>query len=447
MIVNTNKSTVETVGDIKEFKTSIDPKNLEFITMLLSSNLYSNPQRSFIREIISNAWDSHVEANNTKNPVIVRVNNESISIRDYGVGLSPERFETIFCNIGSSTKRDSNDYIGAYGIGHFSPLSCSNIVHFVSYYNGIRYHYIMVKDGSNITTNLVETVNTKEANGLEVILINIDFHDYIEAFDYTVFFPNLYIDSNISRFTAFNDVKIKRYNNYSCASIIVNHKILLGNVLYPCEEKYLSEEVLKFYNWILKSGIVINFNIGELQVTPNRESIIYNKETIDLINKRFIEAKNELESIYTPILSTSFDNIFEYEKYINGNLEYDPIENKIIGNNDYYINKTYNIIIKPNKQSFKIKYKDKDFTPDDISLISSFKSRPLPSLKALVIPKNYTTNKYEDVKIWSYSCDKINSIYSKYDIIQLKKKRMDEYGQPNRKNFNCQREKIRNRTA
>lgn len=119
MIIDSSQGNIEVVGDIKEFKTSIDPKNLEFITTLLSSNLYSDPEQSFIREIVSNAWDSHVEAGTTNTPVIVRFQRYNgmydITIRDYGTGLSPQRFQEVYCNIGSSTKRDSNDYIGGFG--------------------------------------------------------------------------------------------------------------------------------------------------------------------------------------------------------------------------------------------------------------------------------------------------------------------------------------------
>ena len=143
MIIDTSQGDIEVVGDVKEFKTSIDPKNLEFITTLLSSNLYSDPEQSFIREIVSNAWDSHVEAGTTEVPVIVRFRKDGdyrhVTIRDYGVGLSPERFDTIFRNLGSSTKRESNAYIGAFGIGHLSPFACSNSVYVTSYNDGIAY--------------------------------------------------------------------------------------------------------------------------------------------------------------------------------------------------------------------------------------------------------------------------------------------------------------------
>ena len=117
MIINTDKGDVSVLGVIQEFKTSIFPKIFEFITSLLSSNLYSNLEQSFIREIVSNAWDSHVEAGTTDTPVIIRYkwgDNSSweITIRDFGTGISPERFKNIFCNIGSSTKRESNEFIG-----------------------------------------------------------------------------------------------------------------------------------------------------------------------------------------------------------------------------------------------------------------------------------------------------------------------------------------------
>ena len=119
MIINADKGNIKVLGDIREFKTSIDPKNLEFITTLLSSNLYSDPEQSFIREIVSNAWDSHVEAGTTDTPVIIRfkrgANGWEVTIRDFGTGLSQERFQEVYCNIGSSTKRESNEYIGGFG--------------------------------------------------------------------------------------------------------------------------------------------------------------------------------------------------------------------------------------------------------------------------------------------------------------------------------------------
>ena len=97
MIINADKGNIKVLGDIREFKTSIDPKNLEFITTLLSSNLYSDPEQSFIREIVSNAWDSHVEAGTTDTPVIIRfkkdANGWGVTVRDFGTGLDDEEVQ------------------------------------------------------------------------------------------------------------------------------------------------------------------------------------------------------------------------------------------------------------------------------------------------------------------------------------------------------------------
>ena len=110
--------------NIQENQVSIDPKNIEHIITILSSNLYSNPEESFLRETVSNAWDAQVEANNTKDPIILSfkegndyLEDTTIAIRDFGTGISPERFKEVYLNIGSSTKRQSNEFIGGFGKG------------------------------------------------------------------------------------------------------------------------------------------------------------------------------------------------------------------------------------------------------------------------------------------------------------------------------------------
>lgn len=115
---------IQILGKVEKNTVSIDKENVNFITNLLTSNLYSNPLQSFLRETVSNAYDSHIEANSNK-PIIILVREKynytcnsikaDISIRDFGTGISPERFEEIYTKIGSSTKRESNTYIGGWG--------------------------------------------------------------------------------------------------------------------------------------------------------------------------------------------------------------------------------------------------------------------------------------------------------------------------------------------
>ena len=105
MILNTQLSQdAEYIGDVKENRVGIDKNNIDFITTLLTSNLYSKPLESFLRETIANAYDSHIEAG-TQEPILLLIERLDgwkkyrISIRDYGIGVSPERFDSIYRNV------------------------------------------------------------------------------------------------------------------------------------------------------------------------------------------------------------------------------------------------------------------------------------------------------------------------------------------------------------
>ena len=391
MIINADKGDVKVLGDIQEFKTSIDPKNLEFITTLLSSNLYSNPEQSFIREIVSNAWDSHVEAGTTDTPVIIRYkwgNNSSweITIRDFGTGISPERFKNIFCNIGSSTKRESNEFIGGFGLGRFSSLACSNTVYITSYYNGIEYLYIMVKSGNTITTNLVMQKPTEEKNGVEITIKNIpNIHPYKRALKYIVFFPNIYVDG-IG--TDINDIKIKKFNNFAVASQSIELKLLLGNVLYPCDTTLISQESKDFIYSIQYTGIVLKFNIGELNITPNRESIIYTEDTINKINDKVKAAESELENIISDKFKGDYTDLYEYYKLFF-TIYFNPIDNNY---STTYRNNIggYPVTIDIRNTTFKGSTVLREYK----SIINTFFHLQLPNLKGLFKDNRYYSNKF-----------------------------------------------------
>lgn len=181
----------------------------------------------------------------------------------------------------------------------------------------------MVKSGNTITTNLVSETPTKEKDGVEVTIKNISYIiPYTKALDSIVFFPNIYIDgiSNI-----INKSKIKRFNNFAVSSVTLIDKILLGNVLYPCDTEKFIPEVREFLYNIAHSGIVVKFNIGELNITPNRENIIYTKDTINKITDRILAAKKELEDLIANKLNKNYDNLYEYWKLIKGNIKYNPL--------------------------------------------------------------------------------------------------------------------------
>jgi len=91
------------------------------------SKLYAYPIRTLVQEYICNGRDAMREAGTWgKLPIEITVPNSLdpvFKVRDFGVGISPDRMENIFVNYGSSTKRNTNTQTGGFGIGAKSASS------------------------------------------------------------------------------------------------------------------------------------------------------------------------------------------------------------------------------------------------------------------------------------------------------------------------------------
>ena len=327
MKINDAQSTAVIVGDVQTNAVSIDINNIGFITQLLSTNLYSKPIDSFLREIVSNAWDSHVEVGNNE-PILLEIGTDTegrdyCRIQDFGIGLSPERFNEIYKNIGSSTKRGDNTQIGGFGIGRFSALAYSGTVYLTSNYKGVKYKYLMYKDGNIIKIDELFNAPTTDRDGLEVMVYIKpgdvgDFKDGIK--NQLIFFENLYISfdrhwqkSNIEFAERFNNLKIKKYKNFSVNSFSTNNDttLCLGKIQYPLNKYSLLNTKFKFDKYY---PISVNFEIGDLEVTPNREQILYSKTNVDKICKKLDAVQDELDEIIKSQIKTDFT---DYEEYID----------------------------------------------------------------------------------------------------------------------------------
>jgi hypothetical protein len=336
---------VEVIGEIKTIKAGIDIKSLPFVFEILSKSFYSNPIGSFIREITSNCVDSHTEAGVTE-PVIIKrtydLENDEYYIHfiDQGVGLSPERVESIYMNYFSSSKREDNTQLGGFGLGSKSPLSYQDLFFIITIFDGIEYEYLLHRGESEPTLNLLETRETTEHNGttIKVAIKRNDLgHFTTNIRKQLLYFDNVYVDG----FGIENEYQILEATTfkYRPGNPLTEIHAVMDKVTYILDWKELGMSAIKI-------PVGVKFAIGELEITPNREAIRYNERMKKLIpqkiqacleelGQKYSEQKRETSDLWeylrrrdeirilqlTPDVSLHLDNIF----FTNYNWKFTPL--------------------------------------------------------------------------------------------------------------------------
>ena len=116
--------------------------------MHLMANLYTDVPWAIIRELVTNGIDSHVRAGGGRGKVIVDLpteDNPTLTVTDFGTGMSRKTFAEVYGNFSVSTKRGDDTQIGQLGAGAKSPYAMANQFTAVSRHKGVEYHVLLTK--------------------------------------------------------------------------------------------------------------------------------------------------------------------------------------------------------------------------------------------------------------------------------------------------------------
>ena len=107
-------------GEVSEtIAMSLDLDSTQMLMQMLSKNLYSDEIGSTVRELASNALDSHRRAGVDK-PIIVSLKmnaqyNYEFSVEDFGIGLDADDIVNIISKYGKSMARTEANALGMMG--------------------------------------------------------------------------------------------------------------------------------------------------------------------------------------------------------------------------------------------------------------------------------------------------------------------------------------------
>lgn len=271
---------------------------------VLSSNLYTDRILAIVRELSCNAWDAHAMVGKTNTPFEVSLPSElnsELRIRDFGPGLSKADLPRVYTTFFGSTKRDSNDQIGGFGLGSKSPLSYTDAFTVSSYQDGVvcTYAIFLQKDGSPGVTMVNETT-TDQPNGLEVIVPVEPRHvgEFCDRASRALcYFPTpprvRGATIEMPAYAVKNDEFGIRTDARSGADII------MGHVAYRLSINALDSATRSEFSDLLYGVNLDIFRpIGSLEIQPSREALSYDETT-----------KRELHQVLERIQEQLFETV------------------------------------------------------------------------------------------------------------------------------------------
>ena len=244
--------------------------------MDVMTNLYGDREMAVLREVTTNALDAHVAAGVTR-PVEVYTPTElspTLTIRDYGIGLSVEDIRNIFSQYGASTKRQTNDQVGSLGLGCKSPLAYADAFTLIAVKDGIKATVSVrrAEEGGG-TMDVVSTEPTTEHNGVTVQVPAKRYSGFqAKAEDLFSYWQPGTVLLNGEPPTPIEGLAVTDRLLFVQGG---DDKIVMGNVPYPVTWPNLR---LGY-----RDGLVATVPIGTVAFQPSREGLRDTQRTTDVI--------------------------------------------------------------------------------------------------------------------------------------------------------------------
>lgn len=268
--------------------------------MSMFSNQYSNAALAVVREYFCNGDDARIEAGSDR-PTEVRLPTEInpvLQVRDYGIGLDKDGLIHTFGTYGRSTKDQSNDQTGGFGIGSKAAFTLGQQFVVTGYKDGHQTTALFALDARGIGQITIQFEGpTSEPNG---VLVDVGVPDVsamvrsANEFFLTVPKGRALVDGE-PPVHLFDTVEHTRFNE---EVVLVKDdrgqvRVQMGPVVYPVSRDILrsvsarldglpSQEVaLALVNWSSRDSVLMEVAMGDVAIAPSREDLRDTETTVN----------------------------------------------------------------------------------------------------------------------------------------------------------------------
>lgn len=296
MLLTTEREPIETSGLMQTGTFSIAASAKAF--EVLSSNLYQNKILAVIREISCNAADAHASLGKDLSNIQVHlpsIMEPFFSVRDFGPGLSRADVMELYTTYFRSTKDQSNDMIGGFGLGSKSPFAVADQFTVTSWHGGRQSEYICFKENGLPRVSLVRSEPSSELSGLcvQVAARNISewSHQATKFFSWWPAFPTLtgaHVDlvSPMKSMILKSETTLNGMPEWACFASTSVATVFMGLVPYALNFENLTGLPREVYTLLHNGGLFLNFPVGALSISPSREALSYDASTIKALTDR-----------------------------------------------------------------------------------------------------------------------------------------------------------------
>jgi hypothetical protein len=257
-----------------------------------------------IRELSTNAADSHVAVGKTDVPFEIHLPNELepyFYVKDFGTGMSPESLEGIYSTFCDSNKTHSDEFTGCLGLGSKSPFSYTDNFFVESRWNGKVYVYsCFINEQGEPCLAAMGDFDTDEANGvkIEFAVKEKDFKAFIgKTASVGSWFKVRPTVVGAADFTFEDYVYLRKMDRYGVRKEKLGYSnVIMGNVAYPIRaEDFSYNKLTDIERQVVEWGVDLFVDIGDVEFVPNRERLSYTDRTIAGVMKYMADAINSIK--------------------------------------------------------------------------------------------------------------------------------------------------------
>lgn len=334
--------------------------NLAVILEILRSKMYGDPVKVICQEISSNARDANRELarilgdpSKANIPIEItlpnKLNNLTCVIKDNGPGIDPDRMENVFIWYGVSTKRDTDEETGCWGLGAKTPwadgdafgvITITPEAHFEE--KGIAYENCMVRrqyvcyidETREGRLSLHSESVTDDPQGTAILIACKEGEEHL--FEGGVINacqhwtnrpiirgkPEFKWPSNEKRFEGEDKDWFILEDGQGGSAIALIDEIPYKIDKYNLHMSYVDDEEREKVYAILNKPVFLKFKTGEVISTATRESIDYAKKDLgQIIKDRAVKVFDELQEMVNIAVSKA-NNLWDAKLSFSENSGY-----------------------------------------------------------------------------------------------------------------------------